>query len=46
VLVEFSKMEQRYDAVLRVTRDGYSVREVAEAYGTEGQVRKKKAERH
>ena len=33
MLVELSKMEQRYDAVLGVIRDGYSVAEVAQAYG-------------
>ena len=37
MLVELSKMEQRYDAVLGVIRDGYSVREVAEAYGVSRQ---------
>jgi transposase len=37
VLVELSKMEQRYDAVLGVLRDGYSVGEVAEAYGVSRQ---------
>jgi len=33
VLVELNKMEQRYDAVLAVVRDGLSVGEVAAAYG-------------
>jgi len=33
VLVELSKMEQRYDAVLAVVRDGLSVGEVAAAFG-------------
>jgi transposase InsO family protein len=37
VLVELSKLEQRYDAVLGVIRDGYSVKEVAEAYGVSRQ---------
>jgi transposase InsO family protein len=37
VLVELNKMEQRYDAVLGVIRDGYSVREVAQAYGVSRQ---------
>ena len=37
MLVELSKMEQRYDAVLGVIRDGYSVREVAEAFGVSRQ---------
>jgi len=37
VLVELSKMEQRYEAVLGVIRDGYSVQEVAEAYGVSRQ---------
>jgi transposase InsO family protein len=32
VLVELSKMEQRYDAVLGVIRDGYTVSEVARAF--------------
>jgi transposase-like protein len=31
--VELSKMEQRYDAVLAVVRDGLSVGEVAAAFG-------------
>src|SRR5580704_7327238 len=31
--MELSKMEQRYDAVLGVIRDGLTVTEVAEAYG-------------
>ena len=33
MLVELSKMEQRYDAVLAVVRDGLSVGEVAAAFG-------------
>ena len=33
MLVELTKMEQRYDAVLGVIRDGYTVSEVAQAYG-------------
>lgn len=33
VLRELSKMEQRYDAVLAVMRDGMTVTEVAEKYG-------------
>ena len=37
MLVELSKMEQRYDAVLGVLRDGFSVSEVAEAYGVSRQ---------
>jgi transposase InsO family protein len=37
VLVELSKMEQRYDAVLGVLRDGHSVTEVAAAYGVSRQ---------
>jgi transposase len=37
VLVELSKMEQRYDAVLGVIRDGHSVTEVASAYGVSRQ---------
>jgi hypothetical protein len=32
VLVELSKMEQKYDAVLGVIRDGYSVSEVAQRH--------------
>jgi transposase InsO family protein len=35
--VELSKMEQRYDAVLGVIRDGYSVSEVARAFGVSRQ---------
>jgi transposase InsO family protein len=35
--VELSKMAQRYDAVLGVIRDGYSVSEVALAYGVSRQ---------
>jgi transposase InsO family protein len=37
VLVELTKMEQRYDAVLGVIRDGYTVGEVAQAYGVSRQ---------
>jgi transposase InsO family protein len=37
VLVELSKMEQRYDAVLGVIRDGYTVSEVARAFGVSRQ---------
>jgi transposase-like protein len=37
VLVELTKMEQRYDAVLGVIRDGYTVSEVAQAYGVSRQ---------
>jgi len=37
VLVELSKMEQRYDAVLAVIRDGLSVGEVATAFGVSRQ---------
>jgi hypothetical protein len=37
VLVELTKMEQRCDAVLGVTRDVYSVAEVAEAHGVSRQ---------
>ncbi len=37
MLVELNKMEQRYDAVLGVLRDGFSVSEVAEAYGVSRQ---------
>ena len=37
MLVELRKMEQRYDAVLGVIRDGCSVRDVAEAYGVSRQ---------
>jgi transposase-like protein len=33
VLTELSKMEQRYDAVLAVVRDGLTVGEVAAAFG-------------
>jgi transposase InsO family protein len=35
--MELSKMEQRYDAVLGVIRDGLTVTEVAEAYGVSRQ---------
>jgi hypothetical protein len=34
VLKEVSKVEQRYDAVLGVIWNGFSVTEVAEAYGS------------
>jgi transposase InsO family protein len=37
MLVELSKMEQRYDAVLGVIRDGYTVSEVARAFGVSRQ---------
>jgi transposase-like protein len=37
VLVELSVVEQRYDAVLAVQRDGRSVTEVALAYGVSRQ---------
>ena len=37
MLVELSKMEQRYDAVLGVIRDGLTVTEVAEAFGVSRQ---------
>ncbi len=37
MLVELSKMEQRYDAVLAVVRDGLSVGEVALAFGVSRQ---------
>jgi hypothetical protein len=33
VLVELSKMEQRYGAVLCVIRDGFTVTEVAQKFG-------------
>lgn len=33
MLLEISKLEQRYEAVLGVIRDGLDVTEVAEAYG-------------
>ena len=33
VLVELSKVEQRYDAVLGVIRDGLTISEAAIAYG-------------
>jgi transposase InsO family protein len=35
--VELTKMEQRYDAVIGVIRDGHTVAEVAEAYGVSRQ---------
>ena len=34
MLMELSKVEQRYDAVLGVIRDGYTISEVAQAYGS------------
>jgi transposase-like protein len=37
VLVERSKMEQRYDAVLGVLRDGFSVTEVARKFNVSRQ---------
>ena len=37
MLVELSKVEQRYDAVLGVIRDGYSISEIAQAYGVSRQ---------
>ena len=37
MLVELSKVEQRYDAVLGVIRDGFSVTEVAQAFGVSRQ---------
>jgi transposase InsO family protein len=37
VLKELSKVEQRYDAVLAVIRDGFSVTEAAEKYGVSRQ---------
>jgi transposase InsO family protein len=37
VLVELSKVEQRYDAVLAVIRDGLTIKEAAEAYGVSRQ---------
>ena len=37
VLVELSKLEQRYNAVVGVIRDGCSVKEGAEAYGVSHQ---------
>lgn len=33
MLLEISKMEQRYEAVLGVVRDGRTVQEVADAFG-------------
>jgi D-serine deaminase-like pyridoxal phosphate-dependent protein len=33
MLVELSKMEQRYDAVLGVIRDGFTITEVAQKFG-------------
>jgi DNA-binding NarL/FixJ family response regulator len=33
VLLAISKMEQRYEAVLGVVRDGRTVQEVADAFG-------------
>jgi len=37
VLLEITKMEQRYEAVLGVLRDGLTVREVADAFGVSRQ---------
>jgi predicted DNA-binding protein YlxM (UPF0122 family) len=37
MLWELSKMEQRYDAVLGVIRDGFSVTEVAQKFGVSRQ---------
>jgi transposase InsO family protein len=37
VLVELSKVEQRYDAVLAVIRDGLTITDVAEAFGVSRQ---------
>jgi len=37
VLVELSKVEQRYDAVLAVIRDGLTISEAAVAYGVSRQ---------
>ena len=37
MLVELTKMEQRYDAVLAVIRDGLTVTEAAEAFGVSRQ---------
>jgi transposase len=37
VLVETSKVEQRYDAVLAVIRDGLTISEAAIAYGVSRQ---------
>lgn len=37
MLLEITKMEQRYEAVLGVLRDGLTVREVAEAFGVSRQ---------
>ncbi len=37
MLVETTKMEQRYEAVLAVIRDGFSVREVADKFGVSRQ---------
>ena len=37
MLWESSKMEQRYDAVLGVIRDGFSVTEVAQKFGVSRQ---------
>ncbi|HUC13319.1 MAG TPA: IS481 family transposase [Acidimicrobiales bacterium] len=37
-MLEITKMEQRYEAVLGVLRDGLTVREVAEAFGVSRQV--------
>ena len=37
MLMELSKMEQRYDAVLGVVRDGFTVTEVARKFGVSRQ---------
>lgn len=37
MLVELTKMEQRYDAVMAVIRDGFAVAEVAEKFGASRQ---------
>ena len=37
MLVELSKMEQRYDAVLGVLRDGFTVTEVAQKFNVSRQ---------
>src|SRR5579872_1953786 len=37
VLVELTKMEQRYDAVMGVIRDDFNVTEIAEKYGVSRQ---------
>ena len=37
MLVELSKVEQRYDAILAVIRDGLTISEAAIAYGVSRQ---------